>query len=179
MLITGLVILAAVAAVLAYAATRPDSFRIERSTVIAAPAAEIYPLIADFHAWTRWSPWEGLDPTMARTYSGADAGVGAVYAWEGNKKVGAGRMAITAAEPPARIALDLSFLRPMKAENTTEFTLRPEGGGTRVAWSMAGPQPFMSKLFGLVFNIEKMVGGDFEKGLGQLKALAERARLGS
>lgn len=123
------IIAVAIAALLAYAATKPDVFRIERSLLIQAPADAIFPHIADFHAWSGWSPWEALDPDMKRSFSGAEHGVGAVYAWEGNKKVGSGRMQITRAVPFSALSLDLSFAAPMKAENKTDFTLAPEGGG--------------------------------------------------
>lgn len=174
-----LAVLVAVAAaiVLGLAMAKPDIFRIERSLAINAPADAIFPLVADFHNWTQWSPWEGIDPDMKRTFSGAESGVGAVYAWEGNKKVGSGRMRITRADPGG-VALDLSFFAPMKAENKTNIALVPQGGGTRVDWAMHGPQPFMSKLFGVFMNFDRLVGRDFEKGLANLKGVAERSKLG-
>lgn len=148
-----------------------DTFRYERSITIAAPPERIAPLVEDLHAWTRWSPWDKLDPAMERSYSGAEKGVGAAYAWSG-KKAGAGSMRITAATP-AQITLALEFLRPFKAQNTVEFTFTPSEGGTRVTWAMSGPRTFMSKLFGLFMNMEKMIGKDFEAGLASLKAAAE------
>lgn len=175
--VIAIALVAAVAAVLAIAARRPDRFTIERSARIDAPADAIAAHVEDFRAWTSWSPWEGMDPAMQRTYSGAERGVGAAYAWEGSRKVGAGRMAITAVDPGRAVDLDLEFLRPMKARNTTRFSFAPEGTGTRVTWTMQGPQPFVSRLFGLVFNLDKMVGADFEKGLAALKALAERRQI--
>lgn len=163
----------AIAALLGYAATRPDTFRVERSVVVQAPAAQIYPLIADFHRWTAWSPYEHLDPAMKRTYGGAESGVGATYAWDGNNKIGAGRMEITEATPPSKIGIKLDFLRPFEASNIAEFTLAPEGSGTRVTWAMQGPANFMSKLMGTLFDMDKMVGKDFETGLATLKTLGE------
>ena len=157
---------------LAYAATRPDHFRLERSTLIAAPPERIQPLIADFRQWPRWSPWEEKDPSMTRTLSGAESGVGAVYGWSGNGKVGTGRMEILSAEPRA-VAIQLDFLKPFEAHNRAEFTLVPGPEGTRVTWAMSGPQPFMAKLMSLVFDMERMVGPDFEAGLAKLKRQAE------
>ncbi|AXQ30119.1 polyketide cyclase [Solimonas sp. K1W22B-7] len=163
----------AIAALLGYAATQPDIFRVERSTVVQAPAEQIYPLIADFHRWTQWSPYEKLDPALKRTYGGAESGLGASYAWEGDKNVGSGRMEITEATAPSKIGIKLDFMVPFEAHNQAEFTLQPEGSGTRVSWAMHGPANFMSKLMGTLFNMDKMVGGDFEKGLATLKSVAE------
>jgi uncharacterized protein YndB with AHSA1/START domain len=166
----------AIVVVLAYAATRPDEFRIARAATIAAPAEAIFPMIDDFRRWADWSPWETKDPNMKRTLGGSARGPGAVYAWKGNSSVGEGRMEIRETAPPRRVAIDLEFALPMKARNVVEFTLEPDGAGTRVTWAMRGPSPFISKLMGLVFNMDKMVGGDFEAGLAKLKALAEAGR---
>lgn len=177
MLETILVILAViavlVAALLIYAATKPDSFRIERKALINANPEKIFPLINDFHKWTQWSPWEAMDPNMQRTYSGAESGKGAAYAWVGNDKVGSGRMEITESTPPGRVVAALDFLKPIEAHNFAEFTLRPQGESTEVTWAMYGPSPYMSKLMTIFFNMEKMVGPDFERGLAKLKGAAE------
>lgn len=169
-----LVIAVAIAALLGYAATRPDTFRVERSTVIQAPPDEVYALISDFHAWPAWSPWEKLDPAMARTHGGAASGVGATYAWQGNKDVGKGRMEIKQADAPRQLAIALDFLEPFEAHNTAEFTLTPEGGATRVNWAMHGPSPFISKLIGVFVSMDSMIGKDFEAGLAAMKAAAEK-----
>jgi uncharacterized protein YndB with AHSA1/START domain len=161
------------AGVLAYAATRPDSFKVQRSIVIEAPPERIYAMIHDFRRWTEWSPYESLDADLVRVYGGAAAGTGATYAWQG-RKAGAGDMEILSAEPSSRILIRLAFTKPMEAVNTAEFALAPAAGGTRVTWSMYGPMTFVSKLFGLVFNMDEMLGKDFEKGLSALKAGAER-----
>lgn len=161
-----------IAAVLAFAATRPDSFRIERSLLVQAPPRAVYPQIADFRRWQAWSPFENLDPAMKRRYDGAERGQGAVYAWDGDRS-GAGRMEIVEAVEPSRIRIQLDFLRPFKARNTAEFVLTPEGGGTRVSWAMYGADPYIGKLMGLFFDRDAMIGKDFEKGLASLKALAE------
>jgi len=170
-----LVAIAALGALLAYAARRPDSFRVERSIRIDAPAERIYPLVADFHAWTRWSPWEGLDPAMQRTYGGATAGAGATYAWSGTGKVGAGKMAIAQAQAPTELRIQLDFIRPFASRNTTTFTFTPvpADGATQVQWTMSGPSPFISKLMGVFMNLDRMIGRDFEKGLQGLRAAAE------
>ena len=156
-----------------YAATRPNHFRMERSTVIDAPPERIFPLIADFHKWRLWSPWEKLDPDLKRTFEGAAHGVGAIYAYEGNSKVGSGRMEITDATPFSRIVAKLDFIKPMEAHNFADWTLSPQGTGTRVTWAMHGPQNFMMKLMGVIFSMDKLVGRQFEEGLANLKRAAE------
>jgi uncharacterized protein YndB with AHSA1/START domain len=159
--------------VLVLAAMRPDTFTVERKAVIKAPPDRIFPLIADFHAWTSWSPWEKIDPGLKRTYSGAPSGKGAAYAWEGNSKVGSGAMEITEATPPGRIVIKLDFLKPFEAHNVTQFTLVPSGESTEVTWTMTGPAPFMAKIMHLFMNMDKMVGGQFAEGLNNLKTVAE------
>jgi len=168
-----LVLVAAVAGLLGFAARRPDTFRVERSATIAAPASRIFALLDDFHSWSAWSPWEKLDPGMQRTFSGAERGPGAVYAWSGNKKAGQGRMEITESDAPNRLAIQLHFIAPFEAHNTTVFTLVPDGGGTRVNWAMHGNNSFGFKVMGMFMNMDRMVGGDFERGLANLKAVAE------
>ena len=150
-----------------------DTFTIERKATIGAPAATIYALVADFHTWGQWSPWEDIDPEMQRTFSGAESGVGAVYEWSGNRKAGSGRMEITEADEPTVVTIDLQFLKPFKAHNTTTFTLLAEGDSTAVSWTMTGPMTFMTKVMGIFKSMDAMVGPDFEKGLAQLKAAAE------
>lgn len=176
MLLAAIVILAIIlAAVLAVAATRPDTFRIERSVRIEAPPERVHPLIDDLRRWTAWSPWEGLDPALKRSYSGPASGAGAAYAWEGNRKVGSGRMEIMQSQPPGSVVLKLDFLRPFEAHNVAEFRLDRQGAGTELVWAMHGPSPFAARLMGLFFSMDRMVGPQFEKGLANLKALAERA----
>jgi carbon monoxide dehydrogenase subunit G len=162
-----------IATILVLAATRPDSFRVERSAQISAPPEKILSLVNDFHQWGAWSPYEKLDPAMKRTYAGATAGKGAVYAWEGNSKAGQGRMEIIAAAP-GKTAIQLDFIKPFAAHNIAAFTALPQGDATRVTWSMDGRSPFIHKVVGLFLNMDKMVGGDFETGLANLKALAEK-----
>jgi uncharacterized protein YndB with AHSA1/START domain len=163
----------AVAALALRVATRPATFRVERSTVIAAPPERVYPLIDNFREWSRWSPWEKLDPELKRTFSGADTGVGAVYQWSGNRKAGEGRMEITRAEPPEVVVISLDFLKPFESHSTTEFKLEPQAGGTRVTWTMAGPNSLSSKMMQAVVSMDSLVGGDFERGLAAMKAAAE------
>lgn len=169
-----IVVVVVIAGVLGYAATRPDSFRLERSAVIKAPPEKVFALISDFHAWVSWSPWEKLDPDLMRTYGGAASGKGAVYAWEGNGKAGSGRMEIIDAPAPSRITIRLDFIKPFEAHNTAEFSLQAQGDATTLTWAMYGPQPFIAKLMSLFFSMDKMVGKDFEAGLANLKALAEK-----
>lgn len=173
-----LIILIALAALVGYAATKPKTFRIERSTTIDAPPQTVFDIVQDFSRTREWLPWDALDPDMKRTISTPASGVGASYAWEGNKKVGAGRQEIVATEPPRLIRVIIDFLRPMKARNTVEYTFTPQGGGTRVSWAMFGDFPLMSRIFDIFMNIDRMVGKDFEKGLASLKTVAEIKRLG-
>lgn len=170
----GLLLLLAVAIVLGLALMKPDRFRLERRIGINAPPEKIYPLLNDFQRWGEWSPWEKLDPQLKRSHSGAASGVGAVYAWEGNDKVGQGRMEILSATPPTALAIQLDFIKPMQARNTAEFNLTPQGGATEVAWAMHGPSPFMAKVMQVFVSMDAMVGKDFETGLANLKAAAER-----
>jgi uncharacterized protein YndB with AHSA1/START domain len=167
-----IVIAVAVVAVLAYAASKPDTFMVRRSASIAAPPEKIFPMIDDLRAQSAWSPFE-KDPNMKRTHSGAPRGKGAVYAWDGNRQVGAGRIAITESVPSSKVVLLLDMVRPFKAHNTVEFTLDRIGAGTNVTWAMQGRQPYMAKVMGLFVDCDKMCGGMFEEGLAKLKVLAE------
>ncbi len=156
-------------------AGRPDDFTVTRSAKLAASPAKIFPDVNNLHKWEAWSPWAKLDPNAKHSFEGPDAGVGAAMAWSGNKKVGKGRMTITGSELNGRIAFRLEFLRPFKATNTAEFTFQPEGNQTTVTWSMSGQSNFFFKVFGLFMDCDKMVGKDFEKGLADLKSVAETA----
>ena len=156
-------------------AMQPADFRITRSTTIAAPADVVFAQVNDFHKWDAWSPWAKLDPAMKQTYEGTPAGVGAIYSWVGNKDVGEGRMTITQSRPGELVGIKLEFLKPFAQVNATEFALKPDGNQTAVTWSMNGTNNFMAKGFGLFMNLDKMVGGDFEKGLAQMKLVAEAA----
>jgi uncharacterized protein YndB with AHSA1/START domain len=173
-IIIAIVLAVAIAVVLILAATKPDTFRIERSAVINAPAEKIFTVLSDFHQWGGWSPWEHKDPDMKRTYSGPERGKGAVYGWEGDKNVGTGRMEILEANTPSKLAIKLDFFKPFEAHNTAEFTMLPQGNGTNVHWVMHGPSNFMSKVMGVFMNFDKMVGKDFEQGLANLKRLTEK-----
>jgi hypothetical protein len=158
--------------VLGLAATRPKTFRVQRAMTIDAPAERIAPLIADFRRWADWSPYEKLDPALKRDYAGAESGKGAVYGWEGNQKAGAGRMEILEASP-SKISIKLDFLRPMVAHNMADFLLEPDGTGTRVTWAMHGPNLWLGRIVGLFFNLDRMIGRDFETGLANLKRAVE------
>jgi uncharacterized protein YndB with AHSA1/START domain len=168
------VIVVLILGVLGYAATRPDKFRIQRSTTIKAPADKIFPLINDYHRWTSWSPYEKLDPDMKRTYSGADSGKGAVYEWEGNSKVGQGRMEILETTSPSRVTIKLDFIKPFEGHSTAEFTLEPQGDGTNVTWAMDGTNSLMGKVMHLFINMDNMIGKQFEEGLANLKTVTEK-----
>jgi uncharacterized protein YndB with AHSA1/START domain len=168
------IVLIVLAVFLAFVATRPATFRIERTATIKAPPAKIFAMLEDFRRWTSWSPWEKLDPALQRTYSGSNSGKGAVYAWEGNKQVGAGRMEITDSAPSSRLAITLDFFRPFEAHNSIEFGLKPVGDGTNISWVMNGNNTFMGKAMSVFMNMDKMVGKDFETGLSNLKVEAER-----
>lgn len=163
----------AVAAVLIFAATRPDTFSVQRAASIKAPPEKIFAALSDFQRWEAWSPWEKMDPAMKRSYSGAPKGKGAAYAWEGNSKVGQGRMEITQAAP-TRVAMNLDFVKPFEAHNQVEFTLQPKGDATEVTWSMVGPVPYFAKILHVFMDMDGMVGGQFESGLANLKTLTEK-----
>jgi uncharacterized protein YndB with AHSA1/START domain len=172
--IISLAVVAVVGGFLVYAATRPDSFRVERTATINAPPERIFPLINDFQRWGAWSPFEKKDPGMKRTMSGVPSGKGAVYEWDGNKEIGQGRMEIVESVPPSRVTLTLDFTRPFEAHNIVDFTLEPRGNSTQVTWAIHGPSPFISKVMGIVFNVDKMIGKDFEAGLAALKTVSEQ-----
>ena len=168
------VLVVAIAVIVVLAATKPDTFRIERRATIDAPAEKIFAVLSDFRQWRGWSPWENKDPGMKRDYGGAERGKGATYGWEGDKNVGTGRMEILEASTPSRLVIKLDFLKPFEAHNTAEFTMLPQGNATSVHWVMHGPAPFMSKVMTVFMNFDKMVGKDFEQGLANLKRLAEK-----
>ncbi len=163
-----------IALALLYAATRPDTFRVERSIVVAAPAERIFPLIDTPQNWRAWSPYERKDPGMQRSYGGPASGVGATYAWKGNKDVGEGRMEIVESVPSSSIRFRLDFRVPFEAHNEALFTLEPAAGGTRVRWSMGGASTFLFKLMGLFMDMDAMIGRDFEAGLATLKQKTEQ-----
>lgn len=162
-----------IAGVLGIATTQPDSFRVERSTRINAPASVIFPFINDLQRWSVWSPYEKIDPALKRTFSGAASGTGAIYDWDGNNEIGAGRMEIVAETPPSQLSIQLDFLRPMEGRNQVEFTLNEAGGSTLVTWSIQGPLPFLSKVMCLFFDMDRMIGKDYEAGLAALKKVSE------
>ena len=152
----------------------PATFTVKRALEIRAPADKLYPHVADFHAWAAWSPYEKKDPAMNRRFSGAATGVGAVYEWDGNRNVGKGRMEVLEAAAPSKVRIDLHFMKPFKARNTAEFTFEPQGENTTVTWAMYGPLTLMGRVMGLFINMDRMIGNDFEAGLRNLKALAEK-----
>lgn len=166
---------AIVAVFVVIVALQPSDFRIERSAAIAAPAPAVFDQVNDFRNWLAWSPWEKLDPQLKRTYDGPQAGNGAQYAWAGNKDVGEGRMTILDSRPGELVKIKLEFFKPFAATNTAEFSFKPNaGGGTAVTWSMTGENNFVARAFCLFVNMDRMVGGQFEQGLAQMKTVAER-----
>ena len=169
-----LIVAVAIAALAFYATTRPATFRVERSASIKAPPDKIFPFLNDFHQWGAWSPWDKLDPAMQRTHSGSPQGNGAVYEWLGNSKVGQGRMEIIEASASTKVSIKLDFIKPFEGHNTAEYTLVPSGDTTQVTWAMYGPAPFVSKLMGVFVSMDSMIGKDFEAGLANLKAAAEK-----
>ena len=167
-------VMAVIAAILIFAATKPDIFRVQRAAGIKAPPEKIFAIINDFKRWDAWSPWEKKDPAMKRTFGATTDGKGAVYAWEGNKDVGQGRMEIAESVPPSKVTLKLDFLKPFEAHNIVEFTLVPQGDSTNVTWAMQGPTPFFAKIIHVFIDMDSVVGKDFEAGLANLKAIAEK-----
>jgi len=171
----GIIVVLLIAGVLLTAATRPDTFIVQRTAVIKSPPDKVFPYINDFERWPAWSPWEKKDPAMKRSYGGTKSGKGAKYAWQGNSDVGQGSMEIADSVAPSRVALKLDFVKPFEAHNNVEFLLRPEAGGaTQVTWKMQGPLPYFAKVIHLVLDMDKMVGADFEAGLANLKSIAEK-----
>jgi hypothetical protein len=164
--------------ILVVAALKPARYEVRRSTVIGAPPQRVFPHISDFRKWRGWSPWEGLDPDLRRTYQGPETGKGAIYSWDGNKQAGAGRMEITEASPSSRVTIALDFTRPFQTRNTTEFDLAPRGDSTDVTWTMHGPQPFVFRVVTVFMSMDKLVGKDFEKGLEGLKRVVEGGAAG-
>jgi carbon monoxide dehydrogenase subunit G len=170
----GIIVVLLIAAVLAFAATKPDSFRVQRAASIKAPPEKIFPFIDDLRNFGAWSPYEKKDPAMKRSFSGPASGKGAVYEWDGDKNVGQGRMEIADTAPPSKVTIKLDFVRPFEAHNLVEFTLAPKGDATDVTWAMQGPTPYVAKLMHVFFDMDSMVGKDFEAGLANLKSLAEK-----
>jgi carbon monoxide dehydrogenase subunit G len=170
-----LVIAAVIVLLVAVVATRPSDFRVTRSTAISAPPAVVFAQVNDFHNWDGWSPWARMDPEMKATYAGPAAGTGAVYSWVGNNKVGEGRMTIMESHPSDLVRIKLEFRKPFAATNAAEFTFQPQGNRTTVTWNMTGKKNFMTKAMGLVMNMDKMIGGQFDQGLAQMKSVAETA----
>jgi hypothetical protein len=163
-----------IAVILILALTKPSTFNVRRSATMNAPAEKIFSVLSDFRQWRGWSPWENKDPGMKRTYEGSERGRGAVYAWNGNKNVGSGRMEILDDTTPSKILIKLDFFKPFEAHNTAEFTMLPQGNATNVNWVMQGPAPFMFKVMEVFVSCDKMIGKDFEAGLTNLKALVEK-----
>ncbi len=162
-----------IAALLGFAATTPNTFRVQRATRIKAPPEKIFALVNDLRSHGLWSPWEKKDPTMKRTYSGAASGKGAVYEWDGNKNIGKGRLEIAETTPPSKVMFKMHFIKPFEAHNIAEFTLDANGDATDVTWATYGPSPFISKVMGLFFSMDNMIGKEFETGLANLKTITE------
>ena len=155
-------------------ATRPANFRITRSITMDAPAGAAFSQVNDFHKWENWSPWAKLDPAMKQTYSGAPKDLGAVYAWEGNKDVGSGRMEVISLTQPTKVGIKLDFFVPIASTAMTDFVLEPRGDGTTVTWTMSGKTDFMAKMMSIFVSMDSMIGPAFESGLSQMKAVAEK-----
>lgn len=164
-----------VAGLIVVVAMQPGEFHVERTATISAPAAAVFAQVNDFHNWAAWSPWERLDPAMKKSYEGAPSGTGAVYAWSGNREVGEGRTTILESRPNEFIRMQLEFVRPLACTNTVEFTFSPEGDRMAVTWTLFGRNNFVAKGMGLIMDMDKMVGGQFEQGLAQMKSVTELA----
>jgi polyketide cyclase/dehydrase/lipid transport protein len=168
-------LVAVVAAFAAFVALQPSEYRVARSATIAAPAPDVFAQVNDFHKWDAWSPWAKLDPNAKTTFEGASAGEGAIFTWAGNREIGEGRMSLTQTRPVELIRIRLDFVQPMAGTSTAEFTFKPEGDRTAVTWAMFGQNNFVSRAICLFMNQDKMLGGYFEKGLENLRAVAEAA----
>jgi len=169
-----IVIAVLIAGVLIFAATKPDTFSVQRSTSIKAPPEKVFALINDFKRWDAWSPWEKKDPAMKRTWGAVTSGKGATYAWEGNSEVGQGSMEIAESIASSKVALKLDFVKPFEGHNRVDFTLEPKGDVTNVTWAIRGPMPYISKVVSVFCNMDSMIGKDFEAGLASMKAAAEK-----
>ena len=165
--------IALVAVLLLYAATKPDTFHVQRSISIQAPPEKIFAILNDFHQSASWSPYEKKDPAMKRAFSGPESGKGAVYQFDGNKEVGKGRLTITDTTPSSKVVIALEMLEPFEAHNVVEYTLGAKGGSTDVTWAIHGQQPYLGKVMSLFIDCDKMIGKDFEVGLANLKAVSE------
>ena len=169
-----LVVVVLLVALLVYAATKPDLFRVQREASIKAPAEKIFTLINDLRNFNTWNPYEKKDPNIKGHYSGPSRGRGAAYAFEGGKEVGKGSIEITETSPPHKVTMKLNMIEPFEAHNTVEFTLQPNGDATNVTWAMDGRLPYLAKVMHVLFDMDKMVGKDFETGLANLRQVAER-----
>lgn len=167
-------IVVVIAAILIYASTKPDNFTVERSALINAAPEKVFAQINDLHLWQAWSAWERKDPNMKKTHSGAASGVGAIYAWEGNGNVGKGSMTITESVPNQKVQIKLDFISPFEGHNMADMVLQTQGNSTQVSWKMYGPMAFVPKVMGVFFDMDKMIGKDFEDSLANLKVVAEK-----
>ena len=171
-----LIVLAVIViAFLGFVAIQPSEFHVTRTATLSAPAAAVFAQVNDFHNWEAWSPWAKLDPAARTSFEGPSTGTGAIFRWAGNHEIGEGSMTITDSRPNDLISIKLEFLKPLAATNTTEFTFKPDGDQTVVTWSMAGRHNFIAKAICLFMNMDKMVGGMYEKGLAQMKSVVEAA----
>lgn len=164
---------AVLAVFLVVVALQPSDFKITRSATIAAPASRIFPHVNNLRSWEEWSPWAKLDPNAKSSFEGTAEGVGAIMRWAGNMEVGEGSMTISESRPNEFIQFKMEFIKPMPGTSTAEFSFKPEGSGTRVTWSMYGKNNFMGKAMSLIMNCDKMVGGQFDKGLASMKTIVE------
>ncbi len=169
-----IIIVLAIVVLLGYAATKPDTFNIQRTSRIKATPEKIFPHINDLKAWRAWSPYEKLDTEMRKTLKGADSGVGSVYEWEGNSKAGVGRVEIIESIAPSKIVMKLDMLKPFQAHNIIEFSFKEKDSYTDVTWSMHGSQPYLAKVMGVIFNCDKIVGSQFEEGFTKLRSIVEK-----
>jgi uncharacterized protein YndB with AHSA1/START domain len=174
LLIAGIAVLAAVAYVLIRAALLPHDFRVARSRRISAPREKVFPLINDLHGFNQWNPFAKMDPSTRTTYRGPSSGRGAAFDWEGTGRAGKGSMEILNSESPANVRMKLDIVKPMEGHNTVIFTLQSAGDGTDVSWTMTGPYPYLNRIFGTIFNMDKIIGGTFDQGLADLKGLVEK-----
>jgi hypothetical protein len=175
-ILLGLVV--AVVAFVAIVAMQPSAYRVARGATIAAPPPAVFAQVNDFHNWEAWSPWAKLDPAAKNSFEGAPAGEGAIFAWSGNDQVGEGRMTLVESRPSELVRIKLDFFKPMEGTSDVEFTFAPQADQTAVTWAMSGERNFIAKAICLFMNMDKMVGGDFERGLAQMKAVAEAASKG-
>ena len=168
-------LVAIIALFLIVVALQPSEFSVERTATMAAPPETVFEQVNDFHKWEAWSPWAKLDPDAKIAFEGPPSGAGTIMTWDGNDKVGQGKMTLTESQPNDLVKIKVDFVKPMEGSNESTFTFKPDGDKTAVGWTVAGHQSFIAKAFCLVMNGKKMMSDIMDQGLANMKSVAEGA----